>query len=161
MTKKEFRCIYDQFFEGIRSYLFYRSGNTELSTDIAQETFIRVWEKQFNYEPKKIKSLLYKISGDMFLSHLRREKIANDYLKEIKFNFKKENIDNPLEYDELLQSYEIALAKLPEKQRVVFLMNRMEGLTYKEISERLQIGVKAVEKRMSSALSKLRSMIKM
>lgn len=97
----------------------------------------------------------------MFLSHLRREKIANDYLKEIKFNFKKENIDNPLEYDELLQSYEIALAKLPEKQRVVFLMNRMEGLTYKEISERLQIGVKAVEKRMSSALSKLRSMIKM
>jgi len=160
LTEKEFRYIYNQFFEGIRGYLFYRSGNTELSTDIAQETFIRVWEKQFNYEPKKTKSLLYKISGDMFLSHLRREKIANEYLKEIKFNLKEEDTNIPLESAELLQTYEIALAKLPEKQRTVFLMNRMEDLSYKEIAERLQISVKAVEKRMSAALLKLRSMIK-
>jgi len=161
LTKREFTYVYDQFFEGIRCYLFYRSGNEELSTDIAQETFIKIWEKQFNYEPKKIKSLLYKISGDMFISHLRREKIANEYLKEIKFNFKEEDTNNHMESAELLKTYEISLAKIPEKQRVVFLMSRMEDLSYKEIAERLQISVKAVEKRMSAALSKLRSMMKM
>lgn len=160
MTREEFKYIYDQYFDAIRSYLYYRSGDTELATDIAQEAFIKVWEKQFDYELKRIKALLYKISGDMFISHIRREKVAGKYQKEIKFTYKEENNDNTLEYEELKQNYEKALAKLPEKQRVVFLMSRMEELKYKEIAERLKISVKAVEKRMSIALSELKKTLK-
>ena len=48
---------------------------------------------------------------------------------------------------------------MPEKQRIVFLMSRMEELTYKEIAERLDLSVKAVEKRMSIALGELRKII--
>ncbi len=160
MTQEEFKNIYDQYFDAIRGYLYYRSGNTELATDIAQEAFIKIWEKQFDYEPKKIKSLLYKISGDIFINHIRREKVAGDYLKEIKFNFKEDCSDNSLEYQELKQNYETVLAKLPEKQRSVFLMSRLEELTYKEIAERLDLSVKAVEKRMNKALSELKKIIK-
>ena len=46
--------------------------------------------------------------------------------------------------------------RLPENQRIVFLMSRTEELTYQEIATRLSISVKAVEKRMSGALSRLR-----
>lgn len=160
MTKEEFKYIYEAYFDAIRSYLFYRSGDAELATDITQEVFIKVWEKQFNTETKKMKSLLYKISGNIFINHIRREKIAGDYANEIKLNFKEESPDNTLEYKELKNNYERALVNLPEKQRIVFLMSRMEELTYKEIAERLQISVKAVEKRMSNALSELKKVIK-
>jgi RNA polymerase sigma-70 factor (ECF subfamily) len=46
---------------------------------------------------------------------------------------------------------------MPENQRVVFLMSRMEDLTYREIAERLELSIKAVEKRMSLALKLLKA----
>lgn len=139
--------------------MFYRTGDADLATDIAQETFIRIWEKQFDYHPKKTKALLYKITFDLCVNHYRKEKVAGEYLKEIKFSFSGGSYDNYVEYKELKKHYELALAQLTEKQRIVFLMSRFEDLTYKEISERLGIGVKAVEKRMSNALAELRKLI--
>ncbi|MEL7378209.1 MAG: sigma factor-like helix-turn-helix DNA-binding protein, partial [Bacteroidota bacterium] len=49
---------------------------------------------------------------------------------------------------------------LPEGQRTVFLMNRSDGKTYKEIAELLGLSVKAVEKRMHGALVHLRKSVK-
>ena len=139
--------------------MYYRSGNYELATDITQETFVKVWEKQFDNKDDKIKSLLYKIAGEMFISHLRREKNAKEYIKEIKLRFSDDYSDTD-ENNELKQKYEKALTRLPDKQRVVLLMNKMDGLTYKEIAENLNLGVKAVEKRMSSALKTLKKEVK-
>jgi RNA polymerase sigma-70 factor (ECF subfamily) len=56
------------------------------------------------------------------------------------------------EFDEKLQRI---LSGLPEKSRTVFLMHRIDGMTYKEIAKNLQVSVKAVEKQMSKALSVL------
>ncbi|MBL7972860.1 MAG: sigma-70 family RNA polymerase sigma factor, partial [Prolixibacteraceae bacterium] len=56
------------------------------------------------------------------------------------------------EFDQKLQR---VLAELNEKCRTVFLMNRMERLTYNEIAKNLNISVKAVEKRMKKALEHL------
>jgi len=53
------------------------------------------------------------------------------------------------EYEEKLNG---VIGMMTEGSREVFLMNRIEGMKYKEIAERLGISVKAVEKRMSNAL---------
>ena len=55
---------------------------------------------------------------------------------------------------------ENAIAALPDTQRDVFLMNRIEKLTYREIAERLSVSVKAIEKRMSKALKQLSKLTK-
>lgn len=160
MTKKEFKIIYDLYFDHIRRYIYYRSGNEELATDIAQETFMKIWEKDFDYHPIKTKSLLYKIALDYFITQYRKAKIETKYLNEVRFNFTEETSTNLLEYQELKTQYEKILADLPSKQRDVFLMSRLEGFTYKEIAERLELSVKAVEKRMSLALGVLKKNIK-
>jgi len=49
-----------------------------------------------------------------------------------------------------------AIEKLNEKQRVAFLMNRIDGKKYAEIAKELEISVKAVEKRIHLALIELR-----
>ena len=95
----------------------------------------------------------------MFISHIRHETNAKEYIQEIKFRFSEEYSDID-ENDELKQKYEKALTRLPDKQRVVLLMNKMDGLTYKEIAENLNLSVKAVEKRMSSALKTLKKEVK-
>jgi len=160
LTKEEFKNIYDQYFDTIRRYLYYKSGNSDLATDIAQEVFIKVWEKQFDFKSKKIVPLLYKMSSDQFINYTRKENVKREYLNEFRFNFKEDKTDNILEYKELKQIYENAIAKLSNKQREVFLMSRLEELTYKEIALRLDITVKAVEKRMSIALSELKKQLK-
>ena len=160
MTKENFKLLYDEYFDAIRRYLYYRSNDSELSTDIAQEVFMKVWEKQIKYEPNRTKSLLYKMAGDMFISQIRKNKVADKYHDSINLEFKSgQSPDEKLEYEELKQHYERTLAGLSEKQRTVFLMSRLEEMTYNEIAQRLELSVKAVEKRMSLALTELRKAI--
>ena len=94
--------------------------------------------------------------------------LANYYKKEnIIFRFTnslltKNNNESPefllelKDFDERLQR---SISNLPEKCRVVFLMNRIDNLKYHEIATTLGLTQKAVEKRMSKALSILKETI--
>ena len=156
LTKEQFKYLYEKHGRAIRNYLYYRSGDGAVADDITQEMFLKVWEKQFKYEPEKIKSLLYKIAGELFLNYIRRNKFEADYVDELKFRLKdstEKTIDNKM----LLQKCENALKKLTKKERTVFLMSRKDELKYTEIAEYLNISIKAVEKRMTNALKKLKT----
>lgn len=156
MTKEEFKLLFDNYFDSVRSYLFYRGAEKEKASDLAQDVFLRVWEKQMDIDVKTGLRLLYKIAGDMFISQYRREKLEMNY----KATKVEESMDfspeDQLRHKELYSSYTKALADLNEKQRIVFMMARMEGLKYQEIADRLQLSVKAVEKRMTIALAYLK-----
>lgn len=156
MTQEEFKGLFDKYFDSIRSYIYYRCGDTELATDIAQEVFMQVWEKQFEIRKGRIKSLLYKISGDLFISRYRRMELERRYMKSLELDYLEESPEEQAQLKELSARYEKSLAALPENQRIVFLMSRNEGFKYSEIADRLNISVKAVEKRMNKALSYLR-----
>lgn len=160
MTREEFKKLFDNHFGTIRNYIYYRSGDQELATDVAQETFLRVWEKQPDLLNGNIKGLLYKIAGDVFISLYRKRKSE---MKFIAVPMGGENLDlspeEHLQFKEMNRNFEKALSDLPEKQRTVFLMHRMEGLKYNEIAGALGLSVKAVEKRMNLALIFLRKVI--
>jgi len=156
LTQEEFKGLFDKYFDTIRSYIYYRCGDTELATDIAQEVFMQVWEKQFEIRGGKIKSLLYKMAADLFISRYRRMELEQKYMNSIELDYIEDSPEEQAELAELTNRYENSLAALPENQRIVFLMSRNEGLKYSEIAVRLNISVKAVEKRMNKALSFLR-----
>ncbi len=118
---------------------------------------MKLWEKNLEFDEKPLRSLLYKIAGDLFISKYRREKVAQKYLVKLEPAIDNHSPEDQLAYQELTTKYETALDELSEKQRTVFLMSRMEGLKYQEIADRLELSVKAVEKRMSYALSYLRN----
>ena len=156
MTQTQFKEIFDKHFDDVRNYIYYRSGDTALATDVAQETFIKLWEKQFNIRPNKIKGLLYKISGNLFVSDYRKQKTVMNFKLSRQPEKMEITPEDEFQFNELQNIYSIALSNLPEKQRIVFMMSRMEELKYHEIAERLEISVKAVEKRMKHALEFLR-----
>lgn len=160
MTKEEFKTCFDQYFDAIRNYIYYKSGDSQLATDIAQDVFLKLWEKDVEFIEIATKSLLYKMANQRFIDFVRKSKVINTYQAKIQLSIKDSmNPQSQLEYKELKQRYELALARLPDKQREVFLMSRIEELTYSEIALRLNISVKAVEKRMYNALQKLKKII--
>lgn len=158
MTKEEFKNTFDTHFDSVRNYIYYRSGDKELSNDIAQETFIRCWEKLSSKTERieNIKGFLFKIAGDIFITAYRKKQVAMKYPVVTNHEEFFQSPEEEMTYKEMLANYETALINLPEKQRTVFLLNRMDGLKYHEIALHLGLSIKAVEKRMKFALQSLR-----
>ena len=158
MTAKDFKMIYDEHFDDLRRYLIYRSGDQDLSGDIAQNVFMKVWTKKIEIASGNIKSLLFKMATDEFISHIRRKKVEKEYTESIDLRLIRESDNN----DDLLEKkvlFQKALNQLPEKQKTALLMNKMQGLTYKEIAEVLNLSQKAIEKRIGLALKALKQNI--
>lgn len=155
MTAEDFKMIYNTHFDNLRRYLYYRSGDQNLSQDIAQNVFMKIWNKKIDTSTGNIKNLLFKIGSDEFINHYRRLKVERDYLDSQDFKLVHED-DNENHLFEKKKRFEKALQSLTEKQRVALLMNKMEGLTYKEIAESLNLSQKAIEKRIGQALSNLK-----
>ena len=155
MTAKDFKMIYDTHFDDLRRYLIYRSGDQDLSGDIAQNVFMKVWTKKIEIASGNIKSLLFKMATEEFISHIRRKKVEKEYTESIDLRLIREpdNNDDLLEKKVLFQK---ALNQLPEKQKTSLLMNKIQGLTYKEIAEVLNLSQKAIEKRIGLALKALK-----
>lgn len=147
-------------FAGVRKYVFYRSGDTELATDIAQETFLKVWEKHDRVNAQKVKGLLFKIANDLFVSEYRKSQRSFNFFSSYQIDGESRTPEDELAFDQLKQRYNKALERMPEKHRTVFLMSRAENLKYTEIAEMNGISVKAVEKRMKAALKFLEVSLK-
>ncbi len=157
MTRNLFKDIFDNHFDAVRNYIYYRSGDGDLATDIAQDTFMKIWEKQMHLgEKKNIKALLFKIAGDLLISNHRRQKVIDKFQLNLTTSEERQSPADVMQFNELKDKYESALVRLTEKQRTVFLMSRIDNMKYYEIAESIGISIKAVEKRMKYALSFLK-----
>ncbi|MEL7118253.1 MAG: sigma-70 family RNA polymerase sigma factor [Bacteroidota bacterium] len=153
---------YQEIFESLsfslRNFIFFKSGDVQQAEDITQEAFLRLWKACAKVLPEKAKSFLYTVANNLLLDQIKHQKVVLNFQKVPQ---KKETIEDPeylYQVNEFQRILEEAIAALPEKNRVVFLMSRLEKLTYQEIAERLGISKKAVEKRMSKALVELRKL---
>jgi RNA polymerase sigma-70 factor (ECF subfamily) len=157
LNKTSFKQLFDSYFDAVRSYIFYRCGDAEEASDMAQDIFMKVWEKRETLLPDNLKALLYKMANDMTVSNYRKLTGRIGFVREMK---QQQPVDRSPEdealYRETVSGYAAALEKMTQAQRTVFLMSRNDALKYHEIAARLDISVKTVEKRMSAALQLLR-----
>lgn len=157
--EEEFDKIFRQWYKPIRNFIYYKSGDINIAEDIAQETFVRIWEKKGSIRPDSVKSLLYKIANNLFINKIEHDQVSFKFLSKVPKERFSESADFELEMNEFDLRLQKALAELDDKKRTAFLMSRIDGFTYNEIAKNLGITVKAVEKRIEKALSFLNDKI--
>jgi len=156
--------IFSSFFKShvkaLRNFLFYKFGNKDQAEDVAQEAFLKLWQNCSSVPIEKAKSYIYTIANNSTLNEIAHQKVVLRYEK----NFA--NLDRTNESPEfILEEKQFqdkllkAIENLNEKQRVAFLMHRIDKKKYSEIAEALNISIKAVEKRIHLALLSLRKEI--
>lgn len=155
--------VFDKVFFNIsgklRNYLYYKCGDLEKSEDLVQDAFYKLWEKCKEVPPHLAQGFVFKVATNLLLNQIEKDKVHLRFTKSRRENSEENTPHFQLEYTELQQQLENAINQLPQGQKEVFLMNRMDKMTYAEIAKSLNLSVKAVEKRMHKALLELRKII--
>ena len=154
-----FKNVFNENYEYVRNYLFYLSGDMDLSEDLSQDVFMKIWEKQNDIKNKSIKSYLFTIAKNLYFNNHKRKSIELKFKNTVLDNSDNESPEYLMEVKEFDDKLQLAISSLPERCRTIFLMNRMDEMKYSEIAEILEISVKAVEKQMTKALGILRNSI--
>jgi len=156
---KTFEMIYQKYAKDIRRFLFYKTQNVDKAEDILQDTFIKLWDNCGKVEFEKVKSYLYSVATNAFLNDIKHQKVVRKHQEAGAIHTTNESPEFVLLEKEFLEKLEHTINTLPEKQKEVFLLNRIEKKKYKDIAIELDISVKAVEKRMHLALLVMRDKI--
>ena len=155
----KFEKLFKELFKPLCSFSFKYVRDLDEAKGLVHEVFVSVWEK-FDALPVDINyhSYLYTAVRNRSLNYIRDRK------KHVMFENVAEQdlmIENePMVAAELEREIEMAIHSLPEKCRMVFELNRVEGLKYAQIAEKMGISIKTVEAQMSKALSVLREHLK-
>lgn len=156
--------IFSSFFKSqirpLRNFLFYKFGNMEQAEDLAQDAFVKLWQNCGAVPLEKAKSYIYTIANNSSLNQIAHQKVVLKYEKNFSgLDKTNENPEYLLEEKQFKTKLLKAIENLNEKQRMTFLMHRIDGKKYSEIALDLNISVKAVEKRIHLALLSLRKEI--
>jgi RNA polymerase sigma-70 factor (ECF subfamily) len=129
--------------------------------DLMQDAFLKLWKNCAKVLYDKARSFLFTVANNLFLNDYAHHKIVLEHQKQPGSSSDNENPQFLLEEEEFMRQLKSAINKLPADQREVFLMNRIDKKTYKQIAELLSVSDKTVEKRMQKALISLKNSLKM
>ena len=129
-----------------------------IADDLAQEVFIRLWEKRKSLEiHSNFRAYLMKMATNEALGYLRgKAKRIVPLEPEMDERSNGFGIEDQMIGNEMSIKIDEALKELPPRCQQIFLLSRKEGLTYQQIAEQMEISKKTVENQMGKALSILR-----
>jgi len=158
--KEAFNTLFLRYYNDLCRFAIPFVNNGNEAEEVVQKVFIRLWENRKRLIcPENEKAFLYKTVYNECLNAIRskttREKSYLQYFLDIDTNASEKEI-NP----DLQQLLNRAIEKLPAKCRQIFILNKIEGLTQKEIADFLGISTKTVENQVANAISKLRVELK-
>lgn len=151
-------CIIDRHQDQLFRFAFFRTGSRELSQDIVQDVFLKMYGRMERIAGiENLKSYLYRSISNSCSDHMRR----------LQSN-KKLPLDRALsqpdvEEDNLSEACErigAMLEALPEEQAEVIRLHTVDGLTFAQIAEILQIPVATAKSRFRYGIEKLQVNLK-
>lgn len=155
-SEEWFKKIFDRYYDKVRNYLYYLSGDIFWTDDTVQDVFLSVWENRHRLEESTLLPYMLKVAKNYFLKRKRHEAVQLKFEKQVSDANPAGSPEDVFASEEFDRKLQQGISRLPETCRTVFLMSRMDELTNRQIAESLRISIKAVEKHITKALKSLR-----
>lgn len=141
---------------------FRMSKDAAVAKDIIQEVFLALWNMRDRIpEIDNMEAYLFRMTRFKVIKHLRKASADNNLKEKIWGAMGRMDEDgvSKIEAREFQSVLATVVAKLPAKRRRVYLMRNMEGKTYKDIAEQMNISQHTVKNHLSAALLEIRSFL--
>ena len=158
-SHQAFDRLYQMYVRRLYAYSLQFTKSPADSEEIVQDVFVRLWiNREKIKQEETLCSMLFVMAKNLLINAFRarvNHPAFEDYL-----HFKNEiSVDNTLhnlEYDDFLVRFQKALDTLPDTQRKVITLSRIEELSNKEIAAKLELGEQTVKNQLSLGLKTLK-----
>lgn len=156
-----FQVLMQKYLRKITIYAYQTLKDNVIAEEIAQETFLRVWQKADTWSDQgfSIKSWIYKICYNLCIDFLRKQQkelrlktesaYADDYSRT------EPEPQHHLEYEQIVNM----LNKLPERQSTALYLSVFQGLSNMDAAIVMDISVEALESLLARARRKLKALL--
>ncbi len=158
--REAFKELYDLYHRRLTLKLVYLLKSEELAQDVLQDIFVKIWEIRDTIEPKgNFGGLLYTMASNLVKNVFRKsiydQLMRNEFAKNDSYS-PFEDIDDASNAKTVLN---MALDKLTPRQREVYCMHKLEGLSYREIGKLLNISDSAINHHIQQANKQLKDIL--
>ena len=173
-SEKAYRELLGRYQRPVFSIIYRMIRDREQAEDLAQETFVRVFNNIDRYDPRfKFSSWIFKIATNLTIDHIRRKELdtvsidgsRNAVTAEqieatsITIASQDENPEELLEAKELGEEIEGAIGKLRPEYKAAILLRHVEGREYQEIAEILSLPLGTVKTYIHRGRNELREQL--
>ena len=159
-SEKAYRELLGRYQRPVFSIIYRMIRDRELAEDLAQETFVRVFNNIDRYDPRyKFSSWIFKIATNLTIDHIRRKSldtvsidgsrnaVTADQIEATSITLASgdENPEELLLARELGGQIEEAIGKLRPEYRAAILLRHVEGREYQEIADILSLPLGTVK----------------
>ncbi|PWB94557.1 RNA polymerase sigma factor [Methylosinus sporium] len=157
-STKELDALYQDYAPALRRFARRRVGAQE-SEDIVQDIYLHALERVDIANLESPRAYLFRIAANLSVDAIRRDRIRSRFVEETAHaapppeqSPSGDAIATLMEHQKL----RAALARLQPLHREIFLLKRLEHLTSAEISARVGVSVRTVERHLARAIDEIR-----
>lgn len=157
-----FLQLYNTYWNRIYLLALTYLKSTELAEDVVQDVFLKVWDQRESFRTVQHPGSFIYIMGRNAVINAFRKKVSNDHIVDEPVDYIPDNFLLPnqiLDMKQLQERLYAAINLLPPQQHLIIKLSREEGLTHKEIAERLGIEKSTVKNHVIRALNTLRQQL--
>ena len=152
LTNTHLRQLYDEHQPSLLSFAIYLVGSREDAMEIVNDVYVSLWQNRHTYnEIRSIKSYLFSAVKNRSINQIKKKKIEVTHLwpNNEESSFRADAVVDEKDHKVALENL---MNQLPPKCRQIFVMSRIDELSYAEIADLLDLSIKTVENQMGKAL---------
>ena len=159
-SDQDFERFFKEFYPAVYAFMQHYTGDAELSADLTQDVFLRVYEQREKIVSlESAKAFLYTVGRYLYWNHCKHERARERYMEQLQED-EEDDYDflSEVTKEETIRLLYAAIDKLPPQTRRIILLN-LDGKNNDEIAEELSVTVNTVKTLKQSAYSALRKML--
>lgn len=157
-----FTTIFDHYSPRIFAFVLKVAKSQPAAEDITQEVFLKLWTSREKFlEIKSYNSYIFTMAFNYTINYIKRNSWETSKLRQIKNNLNDHSniTEETIDFNESSLLVQQAVHQLPQQKKIIYKLNREQGLSLDQIAEKMNISRNTVRNHLAEAINFIRTYI--